>query len=187
MGSSFQSIMLIATPMLVAAVGCNDSQTPVTVSTELSSPAQQSAEVSTLAPSEPQPEVRSDIDTIDAFARAATSAVDNYIALFANIHDEATAETGARDIRRLAGELRGLAAALPNIPLEPDREAEVTKQLAGLPLRMNSQDMSRVMNDPSLGPKVSPASVEFIRVWMSLLGEAARRPEAVARQSEGPM
>lgn len=185
MNFSFRNSILIAIPVVVAVVGCNNSQPPLAVNTEPPSPTQ-AAEVPAISPSEPQPQVRSDIDTIDAFAQAATSLVDNYIALFASIHDDATAETSARDIRRLAAELKGLAAALPNIPLDPDREAEVAKQLAKLPLRMNSQDMSRVMSDSSLGPKMSPATIEFISVWMSLLGEIARRPEAVTRQSEGP-
>jgi hypothetical protein len=186
MRDPLQILRLIAMPMLIAAGGCNNSQPPITVIAEPQPPARPATEVPTLRPTETEPQVRSDIDTIVAFARATTSTVDNYIALFANIHDDATAETGILGIRRLAAELKGLAAALPNIPLDPDREAEVTKQLAGLPLRMNSKDMSRVMNDPSLGPKVSPASIEFIRTWMSLLGEVARRPEAVTRQSEGP-
>jgi hypothetical protein len=186
MSVPFRYLILIVTPMLVAVGGCNKSQPSIAASAPAPSPEPPAAAAQAPGPSEPQLQVQPDVDTIDAFARETTSTVDRYLALFADIHDDATAEKAACDIRSLAAELKRLAAALPNIPLQPDHEAEVTKQLAGLPSRMNSKDVSRVMGDPSLGAKVSPAGTEFLRVWMSLLAEVAKRPMAAMRQSESP-
>jgi hypothetical protein len=97
------------------------------------------------------PRIRSDIDSIDTFARETVAVVDKYLALFADIHDVATAKKAARDIRDLGVELRALTTALRSTPVQSSvQEAEVALQLAKLPFRMNNQDISRVISDPLL-------------------------------------